>query len=156
MTHYMPTGNDAHRSEENKTQKAKLQKNYGQTFVNNPDPAEYTTIVRFPFGIGLSLEVSSQYARPALKVNSSRTEVRQAVDISGIHLEIFQNHKYAVRRSESACRTRETAVAKTRRASASDEPTDDLDIELHCMAGPILQKKKLSQSGPDCLTWPLC
>ena len=47
------TGNDAHRSEENKTQK-EIAENYGTTFVNNPDPAEYTTIVDSVFGIGLS------------------------------------------------------------------------------------------------------
>lgn len=78
------TGNDAHRSEENKTQK-EIAENYGTTFVNNPDPAEYTTIVDSVFGIGLSRELSSQYCELFQKVNSSRAKVL-AVDIpSGIH-----------------------------------------------------------------------
>ncbi|MCH1983394.1 NAD(P)H-hydrate dehydratase [Ruminococcus sp. OA3] len=78
------TGSDAHRSEENKTQK-EIAENYGTTFVNNPDPAEYTTIVDSVFGIGLSRKLSPQYCTLFQKVNASCAKVL-AVDIpSGIH-----------------------------------------------------------------------
>lgn len=78
------TGNDAHRSEENKTQK-EIAENYGTTFVNNPDPAEYTTIVDSVFGIGLSRELSPEYRALFQKINAASAKVL-AVDIpSGVH-----------------------------------------------------------------------
>lgn len=77
------SGNSAKSSEEYRRQ-VKIVENYGTTFVNNPDPDEYTTIVDSVFGVGLSRYVSEDHRILFGKINEAKAKVL-AVDIpSGI------------------------------------------------------------------------
>lgn len=77
-------GNPEHFSGDLKIQ-IQIARNYGLSFINNPTWSEYTTIVDAIFGVGLSREISGDYAEMIEQMNHSRA-LKIAVDIpSGIH-----------------------------------------------------------------------